>query len=316
MRIPGQQQQGLKQTLWSVFDRPIWRDWIAWLFFASLALRLASAVSSSNPNLPFDPVSGLIDATVTVGVNYFVFAVVPSAIRRSVRRRRGSLRLDYGDPLPLPDAVMAPPSGQHQLKSVSEDRRETAKPDREATSRWKNPGIRAATVLCGATLLLFGHGNWEYRRMLSDIEGAERVLEAWSTDAETLNEGSSKSPFWSADTRAEYARKWEQLAGESETELEEWRDRLGSIPQAPWNRRTKFERDLVLLNFKYWSQLLRAYSLNYSAEQSTRRELVASSFDLYCAIATDKPSLMQMAFAWPTRSSEQTRKRVNEICRD
>lgn len=73
-----------------VFDRPVWRDWIFWLFIGITAASVARNFATGSSEEPVEPVSGVIDAIVTVGVTYVLWAAIPSAIRSRIRRKRSA----------------------------------------------------------------------------------------------------------------------------------------------------------------------------------------------------------------------------------
>lgn len=78
------------KLFWRPFDQPFVSDWIFWLFLVvGVVLPVASRLNQSSVlSESFDLVSGSIDAALIVVVNYVLFAVVPSSIRRRVRARR------------------------------------------------------------------------------------------------------------------------------------------------------------------------------------------------------------------------------------
>lgn len=73
-----------------IFDRPLTRDWIFWLVAATVVAAGASNLRGLGSDDSIDPIAGLIDGAISVGINYVIFGVVLSKIRARVRRRRAA----------------------------------------------------------------------------------------------------------------------------------------------------------------------------------------------------------------------------------
>ena len=73
-----------------IFDRPLHRDWIFWLFAITMVASSASGLEGLGSGEQIDPIAGLIDGFIKVGINYLIFGVIPSSIRARVRRRRAT----------------------------------------------------------------------------------------------------------------------------------------------------------------------------------------------------------------------------------
>jgi len=72
-----------------LLKRPLWKDWIVWLWLASIAIPAARNIAgySGEQLTEYDLVSGSIDAAFYVGVQTILFLLVPSWIRRGLSDR-------------------------------------------------------------------------------------------------------------------------------------------------------------------------------------------------------------------------------------
>lgn len=71
----------VSQPKTTLFDRPLWKDWCAWLGLVAIAAGLSKDFGS-------DPALDAVAAVLTVGFQWALFACVPAVIRRAVRERR------------------------------------------------------------------------------------------------------------------------------------------------------------------------------------------------------------------------------------
>lgn len=293
-----------------VFDRPLWRDWIFWLFVASIAASLVSRMGSNNPGQEVEPVSGLIDAAFVAAVNYVIWAVIPSTIRSRVRARRH--KSDLAEAQEVPATLLSTDSSSLLHREPSDDLRDERNFRGEGKSRRI---VRLAPVAIAAVVAgLFLHGNWEYRQLLTTIEGGEAVLEGYNREVKVLiGLLDSNAPNFNRTRAIEGVAKWERTAGERNAELQPWLTKLQGGGFAFWNGGTASVRDLAERHFRAWSQHLESESLDmfYSARASRTDEISTTFKELCVELQNVSP-----AFAWPSTSRSDTAARVKDICDD
>lgn len=289
-----------------IFDRPFNRDWIFWLFAATVVAAGASNLRGLGSEDPINPIAGLIDGAISVGINYVIFGVVPSKIRARVRRGRVA-KFEQSVSRGVVSQPLAPPSSQSQVRTLSEESVES--PNRSKMF------IRISLLALAIPIVLFAQGNWEYRKLLSDIENGESVLVNYNSKTGILNDvfKNVKTPLSDYDQeRVNIAiQKWESLARESNEELAIWQEKINSSFQAPWNEPTSRNRQEVLIHYVAWSENLYAKSVDLfhsGSEQYTKR--ISESFRLFCFDAKRSQSF----FAWPSTVIDG-KDRVEEICK-
>jgi len=292
--------------LLKIFDRPLTRDWVFWLFAIVAVASGASGLRGLGSGEQINPIAGLIDGAINVGINYVIFGVIPSSIRARVRRRRVArndhLKESVTERQPLPSPTTLSETQARIEESVKA-------PSRSKTTR------RVALVASGILLTLFAQGNWEYRKLLSDIENGESILVNYNSKTGILSDvfKSVQTPLSDYDReRVNIAiQKWESLARESNEELAIWQEKISSSFQAPWNEQTSRNRQEILIHYDAWSENLYAKSVDLfhsGGEQYTKR--ISESFLLFCIDAKRSQSL----FAWPS-SFIDGKDRVEEICK-
>jgi hypothetical protein len=161
---------------------------------------------------------------------------------------------------------------------------------------------------------LFLHGNWEYTRLLTTIEGGERVLESYNREANVLvGLLDSSSPSFNRTRAAEGVDKWEKVAADRNAELQPWLTRLQGGGIALWNTGTAAVREAAVEHFESWSQHLEAESLDlFYSSRSSRTEAISTTFKKLC----DDLENLNSIFVWPTSTRANTMARVTDICDD
>ncbi len=289
-----------------IFDRPLTRDWVFWLFATIVVASGASGLRGLGSGEQINPVAGLIDGAISVGINYVIFGVIPSSIRARVRRRRatkdGLFEESVKERRPLPSPTTLSETRMRSDESVKAS-------SRSRTTR------RVAFVALGILFSLFVQGNWEYRKLLSDIENGESILVNYNSKSGILSDvfKSVQTPLSDYDReRVNIAiQKWESLARESNEELAIWQEKINSSFQAPWNEQTSRNRQEILNHYDAWSENLYAKSvdlLHSGSEQYTKR--ISDSFRFFCFDAKRSQSF----FTWPS-SFIDGKDRVEEICK-
>lgn len=303
-------------SLLSVFDRPLRKDWIFWLFVVSLAAPTTNAIINGDSSSPLNPVSGLIDAVFAVVVQYVFFALMPSRLRQRSRKKR-ALRTDLAE-------QEIPESNSHQLPippKVNDFPNELPVSNKVLFTSKRFRLLTAIALVLG---VLFVHGNWEYRILLDEVEMGEAVLENYHKDAETLQ--GKLNLITSIDPSLRTSRyydevlnivlRWQGAAGEREAQLNEIRSELSSDSIVFWNRQTRHERELIEFHYEVWAGYLRALSLDLYSDQEIARLAITESFRMYCADATRHALTLDSIFSWPSRQSAATRLRTADICDD
>jgi hypothetical protein len=312
----------------SVFNRPFWRDWIFWLFSASVVLPIGSNLATRQTGEPVEPVSGIIDAALLVAINYVVFAVIPSVIRTAVRLR-GMF------PTPPPPLVIPPEDtsfGPGATRRVSGPR--SMQPPPEDTSFPPGPGtcdifeepVRpkgterelgrlSLRIVFGVTAIVIGlfvHGNWEYLRLVSTIEGGEAVLEGYNRETKVLLSilENESSPY-SQSRVLPVVTKWQEVASSRNVELQLWLKKIERGGIAPWNDDTETAREFAESHFVAWSRHLESEALKfmYDTRQSYLKN-IDDSFSALCTFLENDNSPL----SWPSSTNDGTKSRVRDIC--
>jgi len=291
-----------------VFDRPFWGDWVFWVFSAAVVASLGSSLARREVGEPFEPVSGAIDAVFSLAVNYVIWAVVPSMIRSRVRARKNLSNLEKSETTPVTDlentssALGVPPSIDARTTPGGTGR------------RLGRLSLRIAFAVIFLVAGLFLHGNWEYLRMLSTIEGGEAVLEGYNRETKVLlNLFDTKSATYSQSRATSAVTKWQEVASARNAELQPWLRKIESGGIAMWNDDTDFVRAFAEDHFVAWSRHLESESLDilYDTRQSTKVD-IRNSFIALCTSLENFHS----PFSWPSSSMDGTLSRVQDICDD
>ena len=291
-----------------VFDRPMSRDWIFWLFAVSIVSSLAPRIGSGGSGRAIEPVSGLIDATFAVAVNYVIWAVIPSRIRSRVRVRRRKLE-------PADDQEFSSPNMHQNAPKLAEPSTlEVSLPHIENKRRFGRTAWALPAVIAALIGGLFLHGNWEYTRLLATIEGGEAVLESYNRDVEVLAKLlDTSAPNFNRARATEGVAKWERAAADRNVELQPWLAKLQGGGITFWNGGTASIRDLSVAHFVAWSQYLESESLDlFHSQRASRSEMISATFKELCAELETFSSF----FAWPSSSRPNTMARALDICDD
>jgi len=290
-----------------IFDRPLTRDWIFWLFAVIVVSSGADNLASFGSGESIDPLAGLIDGAISVGINYVIFGVVPSNIRAQIRKRR-SPKLEQSINRAQISQSFTPPSSDSEDLMTKGER--VKAPNRSRTF------TRLALIALAILIILFAQGNWEYRKLLSDIENGESVLTTYNSKSGILSDvfKNVQTPLSDYDReRVKIAiQKWESLARESSDQLAIWQTEISSSIQAPWNKPTSRNRQEILMHYGAWAEKLDATEADlFNSRDVVYRANITSTFMLYCTDAKN----WQSFFAWPS-SQISGKKRVEEICKN
>lgn len=113
--------QAERTAILGIYDRPLWRDWIAWL----TGFALLSGITGAFDDFP-DGVRGnesalLIGLGLRAAFQFFLFGLVPGRIRRAIRTRRVSESVQGSTHAPSPQAdvplsEIVPPSAKSRAR--------------------------------------------------------------------------------------------------------------------------------------------------------------------------------------------------------
>lgn len=291
-----------------VFDRPFWGDWIFWVFSAAIVVSLGPSIATREVGETFEPVSGTIDAVLSLAVHYLIWAVVPSVIRSRVRARRKRSNFVNSETGPVTNLEVAsltlpvPTTIDERMKSDDTERR---------LGRFS---LRITFSVAALIIGLFLHGNWEYLRLVSTIEGGEAILEGYKRETKVLlNLFDTKSPTYSQSRATSAVTKWQDVASARNAELQPWLRRIQHGGIASWNDDIGFARVFAENHFVAWSRHLESESLDlwYDTRQSTNDD-IQNSFIALCVYLEKFHS----PFSWPSSANERTLSRVQDICDD
>jgi len=291
-----------------VFDRPFWGDWVFWVFSAAVLASLGSSLATREVGETFEPVSGAIDLLFSLAVNYVIWAVIPSTIRSRIRARKELSDFENSETTPVTDPEDASPA---LGVPPTEDAQRTPSGTEPRLGR-----ISLRIALGTATLIigLFLHGNWEYLRMLSTIEGGEAVLEGYNRETKVLlNVLDTKSPTYSQSRASSALTKWQDVASARNTELQPWLRRIQQGGIAPWNDDTGSARAFAGDHFIAWSRHLESESLDlwYDTREATNED-IRNSFIALCTWL----EMFRSPFSWPSSANDGTLSRIQDICDD
>lgn len=287
-----------------VFDRPFRRDWIFWLFVVTVVAYAATRLNGMSSGETIEPVSGLIDAVFAIAINYVIWAVIPAVIRSRLRSRRGQLEASQSSPS-QGRSVLNDPRVTDAKKAASGDLGH-----RVRAAVTENPWLVVALVVA----LFFVHGNWEYRKLVSDIENGEEVLIDFNEDMNRVtNSLRALGSYPNPAAVQSLLQKIEVIAGSHNDRHRVWRDRVRGSLQAPWNEQTRISRDLILAHWNAWDTSFRNKSIDanykgYSADSSA----ISNSWDEFC----DHFKIRRSILTWPSSSTSAMKSRISKVCSD
>lgn len=93
--MPGVPCRSTIGSMLKLLDRPLWRDWVVWLWALGLVAALSSIVGDYTGSTAsgFTVTAVLVDVVLAVVVQTFLFAWLPAKIRQAFRARRQSPRI-------------------------------------------------------------------------------------------------------------------------------------------------------------------------------------------------------------------------------